>query len=436
MSSEATAAPSAPHPYVTAFKLWLTAYRTELVLFGVTFLALSMFSGQRFLRQSEAPHFVYQAKAFLEGRLDIDPQVLPNIEDWACVRQENGVPTRCAGPLQPGDRWFSSFPAFPALVMLPFVAINGYQLNDTSFGVFIAALAVALFHSLLRVVTEKEGLDRPVGENTALALVLCFGSVFFYCAIRGEVWFSAEVMGVALSCLYARNALQARRPVLAGLFFSMAVLTRTPLLFTGIFFVLEARRAAKADFNRKLGLFAAGAAPLGLLGAWFNVARFGSPAEFGHRFFYNNRVNLDIDTYGLFHPHYLMRNIEAAFLKLPKLHTAPFGLEYDPHGLSLLLTLPLLVLLLAPKLRPALWKTVLVTVACCALPGLLYQNDGYMQFGFRFSLDYTPWLLLAFALSGYRLRTPSVAALAGLGVLVNFWGAVAFRGYTEYVRNW
>jgi hypothetical protein len=72
----------------------------------------------------------------------------------------------------------------------------------------------------------------------------------------------------------------------------------------------------------------------------------------------------------------------------------------------------------------------------CALPGLLYQNTGYMQFGFRFSLDYTPYLLLLFAVGGWSLRHRAVLAAVGLGVLVNFWGAVAFRGYTELVRNW
>ena len=62
--------------------------------------------------------------------------------------------------------------------------------------------------------------------------------------------------------------------VLAGLFFSMATLTRTPLVFAGLFFVLEALcpgpdrlsqlRALGANWKpaaRKLGLFAAGAAP-------------------------------------------------------------------------------------------------------------------------------------------------------------------------------
>ncbi|MBS1153116.1 MAG: putative rane protein, partial [Myxococcaceae bacterium] len=374
-----TVADGQPHPLVTALKLFTSAYRVELILFAFTFVVLSFFSSQRFLRQSAAPHFVYQAQALIEGRLDIDPQVLPNIEDWACVRDVGGVPTRCTRPLLPTDKWYSSFPAFPAVVMLPFVAIHGYQFNDTSFGVLWAALAVALFYSLLRLIATQEAMDEDPKEHIALALLLAFGTVFFYCAIRGEVWFSAEVMGVAFTCLYARNALRARRPVLAGLFFSMAVMTRTPLLFTGIFFVLEALaptrgarleelKALAKNFavpGRKLALFAAGAAPLALAGAIFNQVRFGSFTEFGHRFFYENRVNRDIDLKGLFHFDYLARNLDAAFLKLPSLTTSPWTLSYDPWGMSLLLTLPLLVLVFGSPNKP---RAYLLAVASAVIP--------------------------------------------------------------------
>ncbi|MDY7229241.1 hypothetical protein [Hyalangium rubrum] len=432
-----------------ALRIWLSAYRVEVVLFLVSFAVLSSFSSQRFLRQSAAPHFIYQAQSWLEGRLDVDPEVLPNLEDWACVRQVGGEKVRCEGKVHPGDRWYVSFPSFPAVVMLPFVALHGYQFNDTSFGVIVGALAVALFFSLLRFL-EKEGeTARDRNENIALALILAFGTLFFYCAIRGEVWFSAEVMGVAFTCLYARNAVQAHRPVLAGLFFSMATLTRTPLLFAGLFFVLEALcpgpdrraqlRALATNWKpaaRKLGLFALGAAPLALLAASYNLYRFGSLGEFGHAFLYNNRVNVDIDRYGLFDFTYLQRNLQAAFFKLPHVSFNPLRLEYDPHGLSLLLTLPLLVFLFFPRKTPRLHWALWLTVAVCALPGLFYQNTGYMQFGFRFSLDYTPYLLLLFAIGGWPLRHRAVMAAVALGVLVNFWGAVAFSGYTEYVRNW
>ncbi len=496
--------PVANAPSLHPLRVFARAYRTELLLFAATFFIFAAFSAQRFWRQSAAPHFVYQAQAWLEGRGDIDAQVLPNYEDWACVREVAGEKVRCEGALRPGDRWHSSFPWFPSVVMLPFVAVNGYQLNDTSFGVIVGALAVALFFSLLRVLKELEGTQSSVADDTVTAALLAFGTLFFYAAIRGEVWFSAEVMGVGLTALYLRCALQARRPLLAGLFWSMAVLTRAPLLFTGVFFVLEVvapRRGGRLqqvrDFFKKpdwrpLLRFAAGAAPLGLLAALYNHARFGRFTEFGHRFFYNNRVNADIDQYGLFHPHFLARNLDAALLKLPLVKN---GLFYDDWGLSLFITLPLLALCFVPAAAPkrvwqglgamlallaasaffpprsfpvgdrdvALWLVlalvaaffcwvtwqwvrsehaprllvpVLLTLLCCMLPGLFYQNTGRSQFGFRFSIDYTPYLMVLIPLGGWSWKKAGPLALACASVLVNFWGAVGFRGYTEYVRKW
>lgn len=433
-----------------AAKDWAGAHRVELILFATSFFLLAAFSSQRFLRQSAAPHFIYQAQAWLEGRLDLDPHLLPNLEDWACVRERAGQEMRCEGPVLPTDRWYVSFPPFPAAAMLPFVALHGYQFNDTSFSVLVGALAIALFYGLLRFLSRTGESQRPDAENVAIALALGFGTVFFYCAIRGEVWFTAEVMGVALTCLYVLSSIRARHPVVAGVVFAMAALTRTPLVFAGVFFLLECLcpgpgdrwaqlKNAAADYRqplRKVALFAAGAAPLAIAAAAYNQVRFGSFTEFGHRFLYNNRVNADIDRYGLFNIHYLARNLDAAFLKLPEVSFHPLRLGYDPNGLSLLLTLPLIVFLLTPKAKPRLHWPLWITVAVCALPGLFYQNTGYMQFGFRFSLDYTPYLLLLFAIGGWSLKNRWVIAAVAIGVLVNFWGAVAFHGYTELVRGW
>jgi len=432
-----------------AIRAWASAHRVELMIFAGAFVALACFSSQRFLRQSEAPHFVYQAKAWLDGRMDLDPRVLPNLEDWACVREVGGAKVRCEGRVQATDRWYVSFPAFPSVVMLPLVAVNGYQLNDTSLTVFAAALALAAFYSLLRRLSETGESPRQPWENAVLTVLLGFGTVMFYCSIRGEVWFTAEVMGVAFTCWYLRNAVGSRRPVVAGVFYSMAVLTRTPLLFTGIFFVMEAAcpgpdrmaqlRALRERWRgplRRVGLFAAGAAPLALGAAIMNVVRFGAPGEFGHRFLYNNRVNADIDRYGLFSLEYLPRNLDAALIKLPTVHLSPLALEYSPFGLSLLLTLPVLGLALVPREKRRLQWPLWAAVALCALPGLVYQNTGYMQFGFRFSLDWTPYVIILFALSGWSLKARVSTAVMALEFLVNFWGAVAFRGYTELVRRW
>ena len=42
----------------------------------------------------------------------------------------------------------------------------------------------------------------------------------------------------------------------------------------------------------------------------------------------------------------------------------------------------------------------------------------------------------AFAVSGWSLKNRAVQAALALGFIVNFWGAVAFRGYTEGVQRW
>src|SRR5687767_5321810 len=190
MTGPTASAPPAPSPLQAAVKLWFSAYRVEVILFAVSFIVLAGFSSMRFLRQSAAPHFVYQSKAWLEGRLDLDPQVLPNLEDWACVRETPAGKVRCEGQVQPTDKWYVSFPSFPAVVMLPFVALHGYQFNDTSFSVIFGALALALFYAWLRQLSQREGSGRTEWENIALVATLGLGTVFFYCAIRGEVWFT------------------------------------------------------------------------------------------------------------------------------------------------------------------------------------------------------------------------------------------------------
>jgi hypothetical protein len=417
----------------------LRALRTPMLLALGAFVVLALFSGGRFWHQSKAPHFVYQAMAFLDGKLELTVPP-PNHEDWAYL---NG-------------KWYSSFPAFPALLMVPLVAINGYQLNDTSFTVIVAALNLLAFYLVLRQLSRTGDATRTERENLLLTGLLCFGTLYFYCSIRGEVWFTAEVMGVGLSALYVLFAHRQRSPALAGLFFSAATLTRTPLLFSGVFFLCEVLApegslaiawGKRTPLQRRqqlmaLGQFAVGALPLALWHAWMNWARFGSVGDFGHTHFFQNRVNQDIATWGLFHPHYLERNLRAAFLLLPKIQTAPsFALGYDPHGLSLLLTTPLFLLAFIPRRakgaeavtasgRPRLFLALCLTVLAMVLPGLFYQNDGYIQFGFRFSLDWTPYMFLLLA-TGRRKMDALWWSLAGVGLLVNLWGAVAFRGYSD-----
>ena len=401
-----------------------SAYRVDLVLFVFCLFAYALSSGSMLGHQSQAPHFVYQAEAFLRGQLALTARP-PNLNDWVF---EHG-------------RWYVSFPPFPAVLMMPFVAFAGLGFDDVAFTVPFAAVNVALLYRLMRRIQELDGGTRSEWDHAALALLFGFGTLAWSCSIRGEVWFTAEVIGVTLTLLYLHAALRAKHPVLAGLLLAFGSITRTPIAFSAIFFVLEAiaaggrldRENLRQAFTERLGatarslaLFAvpiaAVAVPMGLM----NAARFGSPTEFGHRHLYANRVNAQIRAHGLFSFEYLPRNLRAAFLLLPRLERNPPRLSFDGEGMSLFATTPAWALLFFPKEKPRLWVPLWLTTAAVALPGFFYQNTGYYQFGYRFSLDYTPYLILLLAVGGRALdRVFWVLAL--IGVAVNAWGAAVFN---------
>jgi hypothetical protein len=156
--------------------------------------------------------------------------------------------------------------------------------------------------------------------------------------------------------------------------------------------------------------------------------RFGSVTDFGHDHLFNNRVNPDIQKWGLFNYHYLERNLHAAFTRLPVLgslpNQPPIGFDFD--GMSLFITTPLFLLLLWPVVKPRLHRLLWATVGLVAVPGFFYQNTGWRQFGFRFSLDYTPYLFMVLAIGGRRFNG-WFWALGLAGVAVGIWGAIAFN---------
>jgi len=75
-----------------------------------------------------------------------------------------------------------------------------------------------------------------------------------------------------------------------------------------------------------------------------------------------------------------------------------------------------------------------LTVACVAVWPLVYQNSGWIQFGYRFSLDYMVLLVLLLALSGRALGRVA-RTLIVLGIAVNLFGAVTFHRAQMFYRT-
>jgi hypothetical protein len=258
----------------------------------------------------------------------------------------------------------------------------------------------------------------------------------FFAAVQGSVWYTAHVVGVVLALVYAWASIEAKRPIIAGLALGAAALTRTPMAFMFPLFMFEAWRMAGGDrraFVRSLVPFVIPVAAFAIAGMAYNLVRFHSPTEFGHTYL-DVRQQLQIERWGLASYHYLSRNLTVAFTLLPELPGRSPWIQVSGHGLAMWITTPVLLFALWPREKPALHRALWVTVACVAIPSLFYQNSGWVQFGYRFSLDYMVFLIMLLAIGARRLGW-FARGLIIVGILINLFGAYTFNRAGEYYHN-
>ncbi len=343
-------------------------------------------------------------------------------------------------------QFYVSFPPFPAVLIAPFVALSGGA-DTTRDGLFFLGLAgvgpAVLFLALDKLSRTGRSLRRE-GENVALALLFAFGTVYWFTAVQGTVWFAAHVVGVGLTAIYLYACLDAAHPLLAGLTLALAFATRPSVGYAFPLFLFEAYRAAThadapADvgFAPRLGradgrvlvdrliLFAS---PVSLILAvlfWHNRVRFGDPFEFGHRFLQIG-WKPRIDRWGLVSYHYLGRNLAVILSGLPFTGVPGVPFQINVHGLALWITSPFYAWAVWPRRTGPLFWALAATALSVAAPALLYQNSGWIQFGYRFSNDFAPFLFALIAVGGRRLSAP-FWLLATVALVVNGFGAISFQ---------
>jgi hypothetical protein len=424
-------------------------------------------SGGRLRGHSQYNHYVYLADGWLHGRLTLAGPP-PNENDWAKIdvlklkdgRELRGIyGGRIGGP---ADRLYPlrgepftvpaaeiasrstirlvSFPPFPSVPMLPGVAIWGLQFNDVLFTALWAGLNPTLLFLLLRALRARGLSRRSEVDDLWLTAMFGVGSVYYFCAVVGQVWFTAEIIAVTLSIGYVWASIEARRPVLAGICVALGFATRPPWLVLPLFLfeavrVVGGRDGLRDPKSRRALLssllkFAAPIAVGGAALAVYNYARFQNPFEFGHRFMpvqWQDRMF----RFGLFNYHFLSRNLAAALVLLPRIMTRYPYVKVSQHGMSLLVTSPNLAYTVMPQERSPLTKALWITILTTALPSLLYQNSGYVQWGYRFSLDYMIYFMVLLAV-GNRPLTKLFRALVVVAFAINLFLAIGFDRYTEF----
>jgi hypothetical protein len=382
---------------MTQLRGWaLVPYALPLIAAVVYFFSGPMGSG--------TDVYVPLADAFLHGRFTIEGR------SWLEL-----VPTS-------GDGWLVPFPPAPALTLMPIVAVMGSQpwyaeLPSNVMSSILGGANVALAWSMLSA--------WGVSVKTRTWLVIGFAfTIHWWVAGSAGTHHYAQVCGVFFTLIALNLAIRQKWPWVAGLMLGLAAASRLPMglalpLLLGFYGYRPSWRHAE--------LLLALAIPAMLVAA-YNIARFGSPTDFGYaRIQGTNGLVTDEPWFhnGIVSFTYIPRNLYAIFFQsFDWVDQVPF-LRPTWSGTAITFTAPFLFWAVAARGRVAV--ALGAAAVLVLMPDLMHGSWGFAQFGYRFMLDAMPILLLLLGLVWRdRISLPARAAIVF---------SVAIHAYAFYVIN-
>ncbi len=345
-------------------------------------------------------HYLYLAKALLAGHVNLTN--LPSFYQDVIIR---------------GNKTYVPFPVGPALTLIPFILLNTL-VTQQQVSILLGSVDVALFFLLAKKFTTTK-------TAFLLSLFLGFGTALFWASVVGTTWYFAHVaafffLELALLCHFKKYT------IFSGILFSLAVLCRYPILPGVIFFVLELWPDKKRLL--KFLVSAAALAPIHFLYSWL---RFGDIFQTGYVEVYLTYaktnypytilqvLNPAIHLFGYLDPRNIPLHLFTFLIEQPII-TNSLNISPSPYGMGILFTSPLLFLAFKFQFKKGLERNLIIGALAVALIDFLHYMQGWVQFGYRFALDFLPFLLIILAIR-FKL-TKLTFTLILISVIVTFWG--------------
>ena len=325
------------------------------------------------------------AQAALGGRLDSD--TLMGTIDTVDIA---GRYYLALGPLQ--------LLAYVPFAAVPDLRLAGGYLTGLLFGIPAALLALPL--------------ARAYGARGAaaywIAAFTAFGTLLFWSSIFGNFYYLAHAESFLALTLFLLEWAGRRRPILLGACLGLSFLARPTTVLAAIpfgLYLLWTRRDELGEVARGAVAFALPIAGAIAVYGWFNWVRFGSPLESGYAISLQTIPALqERRALGLFSIVQIPENLRLALLAPPDtLNRFPY-FSASSFGMSMALVSPALVTSLWAGFRDGAARLLWLAALLVAVPVFLFYGGGVVQYGFRYSLDFTPFLVALIAIGSPRWR--------------------------------
>ncbi|MBI5620463.1 hypothetical protein HY949_01660 [Candidatus Gottesmanbacteria bacterium] len=362
-------------------------YKTLAAFLGIVALVFVVYFGTA-TRWTYRPPWTVDyinpmASALRAGRLDIpDPAMTYDLAQYH-------------------GKWYMTWGPLAAILHVPLQLMAGGRYVPALYtSLLYGSLTVAVMWWMFERVRQDWFREAPSLWAVACAFLYAFGSMQYYLSTVGSIWQINQVVstffGVMGTALIFRKKRTVLHYTLSSIFYAIASLGR-PIV--GLLVVIP---MVVWFWERSWRTFVAVMVPLSIVFTMhlvYNAARFDSPLETGHRYLTEAPELADKrEQFGMLSPVFVPTNTWHMLLAPPKFSWAKgFNMDIDLMGNSIFWLSPMLLFALGTlpwiwsgkhklhALIAAVWSGIVLT----AMPSLLYYNTGWMQFGYRYALDFS-----------------------------------------------
>lgn len=309
-------------------------------------------------------------------------------------------------------RYFWPLGPFPGVLLTPFVYLLGDQMRQGFLLFFLNILNIFLLFRIARKLTNN------LTNSLTISFAVIFSTAYLGIALVPWSWYFAQTVGFSLILLALEAYFFNRSWLLIGFFLALAFATRIPLIFAAIFFILN---IAFADLSKKvklrnLILFLTPIFLSIILIGIYNFSRFDDALETGYSWQLLEGPVAENRSLGLWSFVHIPANLYTIFLKLPG-----SNLAIDGSGLSLLFTSTIFIWILFSDWKKSIVKFSTITSLVTMFAHSGSFTNGSWQYGFRYAIDYYPFLFVILAYA-FKKEVSYVFLTLALGAfLVNFY---------------
>ncbi len=345
-------------------------------------------------------YFVYLAQSLVQGKL-----YLVNPPSWL-------------NELAPaGGNLYVVYPPMPALLLLPFVTFFGQAFEQQWLAHMLGAGGVTLSYMLARALNKSEITSLWV------CILTGFGTIVWYLASSGSAWYLGQITAFFFVMAALVESQKKKRAFLVGIFVGCAYLARLQTILALPFFLFVLGVKDKKLQITKIIKILIPVFIFVSLNALYNLLRFGS--LFDKAYVLIPGV-LDEPWYsrGLFHPGYIPRHLKTLFWSFPRVHTKFPYFSPSWGGLAIWITTPAFILIFKAPLKKTITYITWFTIIAISLVIFMYGSTGFSQFGYRYAVDFYPFLIFLIILGIHSKPKAYHWLLLAISIAVNLWGVL------------